>query len=323
MKLSRNVKIYIVALFISSLFFTMNLSCVQHDEFHYSPEIAETQAEPDSWANQYSLSVLDECTTISLVEFKYAVGKAVGVDRNYGTLGFFAGACFDNQWLPFIDFKEHSINNGKWGTNIGLGIRYMDPCTCRYWGGNLFYDYRESCFKGFHQLGIGFESLGSCWDFRINAYVPLGNKDHRGPITVFDQYIGNFVVTCQPHIFALTGFDAEVGSSIWQCDCFNVYLAAGPYYYSKNEFENSWGGKCRLNFQCNDYLSCELKVSHDSIYDTCVQAILGIELPFDLFFCKLRPSCCDNSCRNNRCLGSVQRNDLIILDNTRCWTKNY
>lgn len=350
---SKKIKFFISNFCISILFFTASSSWAQEIELLKTSEVdgvfAESESsswpqenelyntseivESDLWMDPFPSSDLDmnsdalpfsnEPLLYSVVELDYAVGKTLGVDRNYGTLGFFAGSCFGNGWLPFIDIKEHSINDGKWGTNVGLGIRFQSPCSCRYLGGNLFYDYRQSCFKGFHQVGVGLESLGSCWDFRINAYVPIGNKDHPGPITVFDKYNGNFVVNSQLHTFALTGFDAEAGSTIWQCDCFKVYLAAGPYYYSKDKFEKAWGGKCRLNFQCNEYLDFELKVSHDSIYDTRVQSVLRIEVPFDLFFCKLRPSCSDNSCRNNQNLGPVQRNDLIILDNKRCWTKNY
>lgn len=257
------------------------------------------------------------------IEIEYAVGRAVGIDRNYGTLGLFLASCSCDQWVQFLDIKAHSINNGKWGTNLGIGVRYVDPVCFRDWGANIFYDFRSSQFKGFHQLGIGLESLGASWDFRINGYFPLGDTEHHGRTTVFDQYNGDYVVTCQPHIFALTGFDGEVGSSIWECDCVNVYLAGGPYYFAKNKFENSWGGKGRLNFQCGNFFSCELKVSHDSIYNTAVQAIFKIELPFDIFNCKIRPSSCCTSSWNSRCLESVQRNDLIVLDGMRCWTKNY
>lgn len=258
----------------------------------------------------------------STIGIEYAVGKAVGIDRNYGTLGLFSAVCFCDRWQSFVDIKEHVIENGRWATSFGGGFRYLDPECCRYWGGNLFYDYRESSLKGFHQLGIGFESLGSNLDFRVNGYFPIGDTDHSGSITVFDQYIGGYVVTSQPHTYAFTGFDAEVGSSIWQCNYFDLYLAAGPYYYFRDDYDKALGGKCRLKFQSGDYLSFELKVSNDSVFNTNVQAVFRLEVPFDLLCFKFRSICCDIPCWN-RCLDPVQRNDLIVLDNKRCWTKNY
>lgn len=253
----------------------------------------------------------------------YAVGKSVGILRDYGILGFFASGSYGNRFFPFFDVKEIAIRNSTWGTSVGLGFRVSDTCLNRLWGVNGFYDYRSTHFKGFNQAGVGIESLGERWDFRANGYLPFAHRTRNGHRTVFDQYEGGYVIIGQDRFLALSGFDAEIGTYAWESCCLDIYVAAGPYYYQAKKYERFWGGKCRIDFQCRDYFTCEIKVSYDSVFKTLVQATLLIELPFDLLNCTCFQSCGCCIARKNRCMGPVQRNDAIVLDDVCCWFKNF
>ena len=88
------------------------------------------------------------------------------------------------------------------------------------------YDNRDTGGGHFNQIGVGVESLGQVWDFRVNGYIPIGDtrKQVNQQITtglVFSTpfFQGNALIlqgqqqrqTTRTYEAAMTGFDAEVG----------------------------------------------------------------------------------------------------------------
>ena len=47
--------------------------------------------------------------------------------------------------------------------------------TNRIYGGHFYYDYRDTGHSHYNQLSWGFESLGALFDYRVNAYLPVGD----------------------------------------------------------------------------------------------------------------------------------------------------
>lgn len=170
------------------------------------------------------------------------VGEGMGHDTRRASAEFFYAPVPDNSldWHPFIDLRAHYLSHDHWAANAGLGLRWIDACE-RIWGANVFYDFRES--KGdFNQVGVGVETLGPCWDFRVNFYYPVGKKKHFSHLVVFDNFIGNFKMTCREAELAKRGAGAEFGLPICRRGCSEIYLAFGPYYYKYKHRENFWGG---------------------------------------------------------------------------------
>ncbi|PWU04582.1 MAG: hypothetical protein C5B43_04355 [Verrucomicrobia bacterium] len=244
------------------------------------------------------------------VEVGYAAGKFIGIKRDYAEYGVFLPVSFLNQWVIFADGRAYQFRHSKWGASGGLGIRGGGWCD-RILGANVYYDCLESRHdKFFKRIGVGVEWLGACWDIRANGYFPVGSKSHFSKKKVF-KFPGGFVSTCRENEFSIgKGFDAEFGLPVWCCDdLLEVYVAAGPYYYKQRRGE-FWGGYGRIEVNLRDYLSIEVRTSHDKIYRTHTQVRILLSLPFEVL--------CDWNCFceycQNLCLQPVKRNGIIFTD---------
>jgi hypothetical protein len=246
-------------------------------------------------------------------------GEGISYCRGYTTLGYFHP--FSN-WecmsiFPFIDAKLHHFANGKTAANIGTGIRYLPTCSNWILGANVYYDFRKGHFDRFHQIGIGFEALGSRFDFRINGYIPIGKKNYHSHAHVF-SYIGDYQATCREFEKSLTGIDAEIGISLLRrpCYCLELHLAAGPYYYSKKiDDKRITGGKVRLEVEYSCF-NLALIGFYDKEHKGKVQAQIIVFFPL---------SCPSSSLWSHTChvLRSVRREDILYTDCGCCWDWNW
>ena len=109
-------------------------------------------------------------TTIRHIE-----SGGIGYKDGYTTFEAFL-APDPSQWTitPFLDARGHVFNNGKWATNVGAGVRTL--LGNRAYGINAYYDYRNAGRFNSNQIGVGLETLGKLFDFRINGYLPVGAK---------------------------------------------------------------------------------------------------------------------------------------------------
>lgn len=248
------------------------------------------------------------------------IGKGYGLDQGHGTFGTFISipTCGDAV-LPFIDVRGHLMKNHLWAVNSGVGIRLFDSRTGGIFGANLYYDYRQTdIHQDFNQIGFGVEFLGQIFDYRLNAYFPIGHVKAHSNSKIYDDYIGNYLVSARKAIYALKGFDTEVSWHMFEHCGFNFYSALGTYYFTQLS-KHTWGVQARLGFNWYEFVSVELKTTYDRMFQTKIQGIFGIILPFDLLtnFCCNRKKCAVFLSQ------PVMRKDLIVLKDECCYEWNY
>ncbi|NGX45428.1 MAG: hypothetical protein K940chlam2_00582 [Chlamydiae bacterium] len=259
------------------------------------------------------------CLYSTYLTARHTFGEGLGYDHGYTTLEamFYPSWCCNTNWV-FFDFRIHRFTNCDWAANGGIGIRCPAICEDRIYGLNLYYDYlRNDCHSlNFHQIGIGFEALGECYDLRVNAYFPLQDKQ-RVKSCFFDDYEGGFFISQKEYRESLTGVDLEVGAHITDICGLNFYGAIGPYYYNADCFDFV-GGRARLMAcidTCIGMITGQGLITYDCHFSTRWQAEVGISFP-------LFPRCevdCGQSCR----VRDIYRNEIIVVDKNCRWKTNF
>lgn len=155
---------------------------------------------------------------------------------------------------------------------------------------------------------------------RINGYLPLSQKTQTSAFCKFDKFGDGFFATRRRIEFAYNGFDAEVGLPLLTYCDFNLYGAAGTYYYVRPHQNHFWGSCARLKLDWNSMLSFQVGISYDRVYSINTQGIIQISLPLDFF--------CSAICKENRKCHhfinkQVQRNGIILTDHCCDWTWNW
>lgn len=243
----------------------------------------------------------------------------IGYQDGYTTLEMFL-ASDPNLWavMPFLDLRGHVFNNGQGALNVGAGIRGM--YRCRAYGTNVYYDYRTTHRKSYNQVGVGFETLGSLWDFRANGYFPVGGKVTNGYDLQFDSFSGNSLFVTRKFQYAMTGFDAELGFHFGKTKNFDFYTAFGPYYFVGKMGDGAAGGKARLAGYYKDYVTLEISDSYDSVFRNNFQGQITLTLPFGpKAKTKITKSQCPDTCSmastlNTRMVQPVGRQEIIVVD---------
>jgi hypothetical protein len=188
-------------------------------------------------------------TTIRHIE-----SGGIGYEDGYTTLEAFL-ASDPSQWTvtPFLDVRGHVFNNGKWAANAGAGLRTL--WKNRAYGINTYYDYRNTGRLHSNQVGVGLETLGELFDFRINGYLPVGTKISDPYDTAFRKFSGHHMILSQKYQSAMKGADAEFGFHFGKSKSFDFYAAAGPYYFIGEKAPATWGGKARIQGVFKDILT--------------------------------------------------------------------
>ncbi len=265
------------------------------------------------------------------VEIRHIENKGVGYNTGYTTLETFLAPSPD-MWsiLPFVDLRGHVFDDGKLAANAGIGIRAL--AGCRVYGANAYYDYRNTKRQHYNQVALGFETMGVRWDFRLNGYLPVGDKrsrpydKHSTTNVSFDSFRGNNAFVKQTTTqnskiqYAMKGLDAEVAFHFLKNKNFDLYAAAGPYYYNYRN-KQAIGGRVRVAAQIYEYLSLEAINSYDSRFHEIVQGQIGINIPFGP---RQTPSknkrlknCTDACLLSQRLVQDVQRQEIIVVDRFR------
>lgn len=268
-----------------------------------------------------------QCSPLCYHPLRFSVrgiaGEGMGHDTSRASADIFFAPSNDCEgWEPFVIVRGNYLSHHRWAASAGFGLRWSDDCFGRVWGANFFYDYREIHEGQFNQIGAGLESLGACFDFRINGYFPIGSKEHSSSFVVINESVGPPIKTCRKLELAKTGANAEVGMNLFRCGQLEFYGAMGAYYYRHKNFVNFWGGSARFLTRYTDYLSLEVRVTYDRDFHTKTQGIFTISIPFDCFnYC----APCHSDAGIGRCLlwSPVVRNEVIIIDHvTHCNKKN-
>ncbi|MGK7924345.1 MAG: right-handed parallel beta-helix repeat-containing protein [Spirulina sp.] len=221
---------------------------------------------------------------------------------------------------------DNGNNDRLEGLSAMLGFRSFDPKGDRIWGGYVAYDKRTTDFSVFHQLGLGFETLGDV-DFRINGYIPLGQSRNLYAKTSFDtgtQYTDlyfrdRYLMYDTSRTFgetrfyeaALGGFDAELGVKLLSFGepGHALRLYGGTYYYSGEGITPTWGWRARLEARPTDTLNLGLSLQKDDLFGTNLSFRIGASFPSHRRKRKLK----ENETNLPRLADSVRRNPTIAV----------
>lgn len=269
----------------------------------------------------YALPENSSSFDLGLTRFQlgYSVGKFISIDQDYAKTGLFIPLNISPHWTSFIDVNAYRFNDCRWASSDGLGIRRIISESSLI-GVNAYYDYRRGEARhNFHRIGLGFEWLNTCFDVRINGYLPVGNKTQTSSFYSFNNIGGGFFATRRKIEYAYRGFDAEIGLPFWnQCDS-SLYISGGPYYYFRHRIQHFWGGFGRLMLNWNSMISVELRASYDRVYSAHFQGCVQLSIPFDFF--------CPSTCGKSRCdwflTQPTRRNGIIQTDHCCNWTWNW
>lgn len=253
---------------------------------------------------------------------RHTEANGIGYNLGYTTLeGFFSFLYPRNDvWVPILDLRGHVFNNGKLAANAGIGLRYLSGS--RVWGANAFYDYRNTTHQHYNQVSLGLESLGEIWDFRINGYLPVGNKVSSLYSSSFGGFHGNYLYLKRKREFAFKGMNAEVGAHVDQIRNIPFYFAAGPYYL-QGQGKTAWGGALRVAVEFYRYLTLEGNTSYDHLFKWIGQGQISLNFPFggrrEVNQGK-SGSCSKAMALNARALQRVDRMEIIPVDKKRVRT---
>lgn len=261
-----------------------------------------------------SIALFPREVLVPYFTLKHVEAGGVGYQDGYtsieGMLSFFPSP----NWIPFIDARRHVLNNGATAFNVGTGLRAMIGSSNVILGVNAYYDERSSTGKSFRQASGGIEVLSPSIDFRANGYFPIDNPKDLRSVNLFG-FVGNNLLLTLRERMALTGTDAEVGSYLGSISDLSFYLAAGGYFFKRQQCNTKAGFQSRLKMGWNDNFYAQLSVTHDSLYQTNVQGTLGISIPFwkrpTVKFKSYFPSLKAYQSQ------PVQRQELIVLCNQR------
>ncbi len=263
------------------------------------------------------------------LDFRHIEANGIGYLTGYSTIALFSS--LPEAWhrlTPFIDMRGHVFNDGKFASNLGVGVRYLSN---RIYGANIYYDFRQARKGIFNQIAFGLETLGTRWDFRINGYLPVGRLktpsfDKRYSfLCKFKEFSGNSILVDEINItrkkieFAMQGADAEVGFHLLNPrDNFDLVAAIGPYYFHGQYGKYAAGGKARLAAQINDYIAFEGNFSYDNLFRAIVQGQVTVSIPFGkkkkVFKNRASTSrACDNDiAMSRRLVQPIQRDEIIV-----------
>ncbi len=225
--------------------------------------------------------------------------------------------------MPMIDLRAHHFDNNRYAANVGVGGRYI-PHTdtfCELLGFNAYYDYRQGVQGHYNQVGLGIEVLGKRWEFRANAYFPIGIKRHKTKCE-FRDFSGGFFAVNRRCEFTAYGYNAEVGYYPINGHTFSLYTAIGPYYLLRRCEHDTLGGLARARAQYRDYLALEGRVSYDPVFKTVYQLIVLFRLPlYQIFTQKNRKTPCGMFER--QVYQPVERFEIMPLGRRSCWERNF
>ncbi len=242
---------------------------------------------------------------------------------NYSTVLLLLAPNYElGRFLPMIDLRAHRFDaHNRYAANAGFVGRYVPSNFNQILGFNAYYDWRQAKLGNFQQAGFGIEILSKWWDFRANAYVPIGDKMHIRRC-VFDQYIGGYVMERRKVEFISYGFNAEFGYYLVNGNNFSLYAAGGPYYLSGRIDEKAVGGMVRLKPQFKDYFGVNMIVRHDRVFGTVYQAEVIVNIPlYQLFSRKNKKG--PGGMYDRQVYQRVERFEMMPVGCDCCWSTNF
>ena len=171
--------------------------------------------------------------------------------------------------------SKYKDNDSSYEMNLGLGMRHVNDAQDAIYGLYTFYDIAKSSNNNpFTQITIGAERLGLTWDFRANAYLPIGNKTYNTlHKQTFNGFNGNDASASLIYLYeeAHSGADLEIGRTLGSQ---NLRAYLGAYTFGSN----ITGPKARLEYRLNNRYSVNASIQHDDARQT--QFLVGVGITF-------------------------------------------
>ncbi len=216
---------------------------------------------PQAW------SIDGESPYVQVFGAGHRVGDGLGYTGNYTDFQWMIPIKVDGELdVLFSDLHFLLRNDGNLGGNINLAYRNYNTDWNRIFGIYAFYDYTETDFNGFRQLGLGAESLGPIFDIRGNLYLP-NIYEVRGPLV--NQFVGNNLLINRAEV-AMTGGDIEVGVNLPEFQNLRSRIYAGGYFYDGHGQGNTSGWKFRGEAELNRTAWVDVAVQDDKLFGRTV-----------------------------------------------------
>lgn len=220
-------------------------------------------------------------------------GKA-GTDRNLGETDLFIPLWQDDDTLAFANIRARMDDANSHEGNFGVGIRQMLDSGWNI-GGYGYFDRRYSAYDNkFNQVTFGAEALSLDWDFRANAYMPVGRTSYMEDSLSTVDFSGTTIMYRQGEERALRGFDAEIG---WRAPLFEatapqqLRLYAGGYRFTEDDVDTLQGPRGRLDLTFDEIpflwegsrFSLGAEIQHDDPRGTQSFASFRLRIPLQDF----------------------------------------
>jgi len=245
------------------------------------PYLTQTEAPTTS-----SAPITPPTTITPRVGANYST-QGSGFDAYTGVSGFLPLAQTPGQDLLFLEGRlQWAATNAALGGNVVLGYRFLNEAGDRLLGTYLAYDNRNTGSTSFNQIGAGIESLGDDWDFRANAYIPVGKSNtllSQSTTGTFAFSKNNLLLDlAQQYQTALTGFDTEIGTKLFPLgDDGAVRLYGGTYYYSGDGIPGFLGVRGKIIARLSENLATGLSLQNDSQFGTRLVFNISVNLSPD------------------------------------------
>lgn len=251
---------------------------------------------------------LDDPNSPVFLSLSRTQGKGIGHRISYTSLDLLLSPNLPCDFSPFIDLRGHCFDDGRWAANAGIGTRFLaEPCNAIL-GANIYYDYRETKKKDYHQVGFGLEWINCEWEVRANAYFPIGKT--KGPDSDYKQlgFKNNGYWLRKKKEIAFRSGEFELAYRWPEYRCVQFYTGSGAYYLSGHG-RSSIGAKIDISAYFMQYCSVDIKATYDNIFNTNVQARFTLTIPLGG-----KKLCEQNRCDNYFLLRPVCRREIIALE---------
>jgi trimeric autotransporter adhesin len=196
--------------------------------------------------------------------------------------------------ITFLEPRFLFDNDGNIGGSLLLGHRIYDSQSDRTFGGYVAFDHRETDDSSFSMMGLGLESLGEVWDFRFNAYIPLGDNRHLvdesrsdSGYSLSTQFERNLLVlssrreerVTRTYEAGLFGLDAEAGAKLAEWTDGDLRAFGGVYFYDAPGTDSTLGWRLRLQARPTQNLTLGLALQDDNLFGTNLVASVGFTFP--------------------------------------------
>ena len=256
------------------------------------------------------------------LDMGYAQGTGTRYHLGYGKFGVvLAPEYVLGGFLPMINLKGLAFDNGTFSAAGGLVGRFLPKKLCQVFGFNVFYEWRQGKLGNYNQVEAGLEILNKNWEIRVQGCVPVGVRIHKKK-TIFADNIDNYRAERTRNEFDNYFVDLSAGYYIVNTSPFQIYLAAGPYWFTGKFFKDVWGGQLTVRPQIMDYIEIEFNMSHDRILKTCYQGSIILTLPLYSYSSKIKKKKGPCGMANRQIYQPVRRDELILLLQKCCWDVN-